>query len=156
MAVSHELIATARRLANLNVRRPRQADLKRAVSTAYYAMFHTLARDCADRFIGTGQTRSTAAWRQVYRALEHGFAKQSCSQVTKLGFPSNIAHCADTFARLQDSRHRADYDPHAQFNRAEVLLMISEADRAIRVLNHVSLSDRKAFAALVLLKNRRR
>jgi len=80
----------------------------------------------------------------------------ACSQVTKLGFPSNIAHFADTFARLQDSRHRADYDPHAQFNRAEVLLMISEADRAIRVLNHVSLSDRKAFAALVLLKNRRR
>ena len=34
--------------------------------------------------------------------------------------------------------------------------MISEADRAISSLNHLSLSDRKAFAALVLLKNRQR
>ncbi|WP_200241780.1 hypothetical protein [Thiohalocapsa halophila] len=139
------------------MRRPRQADLKRADSTAYYAMFHTLARDCADRFIGTGQTRSTAAWRQVYRALGHGFAKQSCSQVTKLGFPSNIVHFADTFARLQHDRHRADYnDPDAQLNRADVLLMMREADRAISARNRVSLSHRKTFAALVLLKNRRR
>ena len=47
--MSHELIPTARRLANVNVRRPRQADLKSAVSTAYYALFHTLAKECADR-----------------------------------------------------------------------------------------------------------
>lgn len=46
--MSHELIVTARRLANVRTRRPRQADLKRALSTSYYALFHTLAQDCAD------------------------------------------------------------------------------------------------------------
>lgn len=47
--MSHELIITARRLANVNIRRPRQADLRKAVSTAYYALFHVLAQDCADQ-----------------------------------------------------------------------------------------------------------
>jgi uncharacterized protein (UPF0332 family) len=156
MAVSHELISTARRLANATVRRPRQADLKRAVSTAYYAMFHTLAKECADRFIGTATPSNSPAWLQVYRALEHGFAKHACAQVTQLGFPAGIAHFADTFVGLQIERHRADYDPQASYRRAEVLILIGEADRAIRTLKQTTVPDRKAFAALVLLKNRQR
>lgn len=154
--MSHELIATARRLVNVNVSKPRQADLKRAVSTAYYAMFHTLAKECADRFIGTGAVRNGAAWRQVYRALEHGFAKQSCGQVARLGFSADIVHFADIFARLQDQRHRADYDPLVAYRRAEALLLIEEADRAIKALKQTETGERRAFVALVLLKNRQR
>ena len=33
--------------------RPRQAELRRAVSAAYYALFHTLANSCADLLVGT-------------------------------------------------------------------------------------------------------
>lgn len=154
--MSHELIATARRLANMNASKPRQADLKRAVSTAYYALFHTLAQECADRFIGVGAVRHGVAWRQVYRALEHGFAKQSCGQVSRLGFSADLVHFADTFARFQDQRHRADYDPAACYRRAEVLLLIEEADHAIKALKQTTTSERRAFAALVLLKNRQR
>jgi hypothetical protein len=76
--VSNDLIATARRLAKASPKRPRQSDLKRGVSTAYYALFHALARDCADLLVGTGDTRSEPAWAQVYRTLEHGVAKNSC------------------------------------------------------------------------------
>ena len=45
-----DLISGARLLAQGNGRRgrPRQADLCRAVSTAYYALFHTLAGCGAD------------------------------------------------------------------------------------------------------------
>jgi hypothetical protein len=87
LALSDDLIVTARRLARANPNRPRQADLRRAVSTAYYAVFHALARQCADRFVGTGHNRSRPAWQQVYRALDHGFAKNACFQAANLGFP---------------------------------------------------------------------
>ena len=32
--------------------RPREAELRRTVSTAYYALFHTLARSGADLLVG--------------------------------------------------------------------------------------------------------
>lgn len=87
MALEQDLLETARKLANANQRRPKQADLRRAVSTAYYAVFHALAHECADRFIGTGDQRSEAAWTQVYRALEHGFAAKQARKARELGFP---------------------------------------------------------------------
>ena len=117
-------------------------------------MFHTLAQDCADRLIGTGPRRSNPAWSQVYRALDHGFAKHACGRVSTLGFPHGIDTFANAFERLQGERHRADYDPDARFGRAEVLLMIAEANYAIEQLRACGKQDRTAFAALVLLKRR--
>ena len=41
--IPHDLIQTARRLTESGAVQPTQADLRRAVSTAYYALFHCLA-----------------------------------------------------------------------------------------------------------------
>src|SRR5437016_12616823 len=60
--------------------RPRQAYLRRSLSTTYYALFHALAKMCADELIGVTQSGSEA-WVRVYRALEHGFAKNALSQI---------------------------------------------------------------------------
>ncbi len=64
-----------RSLTELDPRRPTQANLRRAVSTAYYAVFHSLAQTAADMLIGR---KRTSDWHQVYRALEHGNAKNAC------------------------------------------------------------------------------
>ena len=56
-----------------------QENLRRAVSTAYYAMFHTLANSNADTLIGTppGNTDDEAAWNRTFtvsgtlRAIDH-------------------------------------------------------------------------------------
>ena len=79
--------------------RPRQAELRRAVSTAYYALFHTLARCGADLVAGsTKQHRSQRAWRQAYRALDHGETRKRCTQKTRLAeFPTEIQVFADAF-----------------------------------------------------------
>lgn len=54
------LIRIARQLASGVVSgsrgRPRQAELRRAMSAAYYALFHALAYCCADRLAGSGRT----------------------------------------------------------------------------------------------------
>jgi uncharacterized protein (UPF0332 family) len=153
--LNRDLIVTARRLARANPKRPRQADLRRAVSTAYYAAFHALARECADRFVGTGRGRSRAAWRQTYRSLEHGFAKDACKQTENLGFPLSITDFAEAFVQLQEERHRADYDPDARYTRAEVQVLIVLAEQAATSLRNAPMNDRTAFAVLVLTRRRR-
>jgi hypothetical protein len=55
----------------------------------------------------------TSAWGQVFRALEHGFAKNACLQARNLGLPAAIIAFADAFTALQEQRHQADYDPSA-------------------------------------------
>lgn len=154
MTLGQQLLGTARRLAQANPSKPRQADLRRAISTAYYALFHALAKECADRFIGTSAGVSQEAWTQVYRALAHGFAKEQCRKAGKLGFSAPVVQFADTFASLQEERHRADYDPDASYSRADVLVAVANAEQAMRDFRHADKYDRAAFTALVLFRKR--
>lgn len=147
-----DLIETSRRLAQLGRSRPRQADLKRAVSTAYYAVFHALARCAADTLVGSG---ADAAWTQVYRSLEHGTAKNACRGAQAHGFPPDIVSFAGSFVELQEARHRADYDPGARYARPDVLALIAACELAIGKLQSASRADRKAFAVWVLFQRKR-
>lgn len=134
-------------------RRPRQADLARAVSTAYYAMFHALAYDCANLMIGGQKAdRSKHAWRQVYRSLEHGAAKTACGRAEIGQFPSGIIDFAGNFRALQSKRHSADYDPTCRLTRSEVERDIDIAEESIRKLSLCGAKDRRAFAAFVLFR----
>ena len=151
-----DLLNVAEDLASTRGRKPRQSNLRRAVSTAYYAMFHCLAKCCADTLVGgRSADRSNAAWRQTYRALEHGHAKNSCKNRSIIEkFPQEIEDFANTFVSLQEKRHSADYDPLAQFTKLEVKSDISSARKAIERFQSASLKDRRAFSAFVLLKTR--
>lgn len=131
--------------------------MRRAVSAVYYALFHCLARNCADTLVGGyGADRSKPAWRQVYRSLEHGFAKNACSDKQILNkFPQKIQNFAITFVTMQDKRHSADYDPAAPtFLKSDVVQDIETADRALADFRSVQIKDRRAFAAHVLLRKR--
>lgn len=150
------LIAHANRVTRASQRKPRQVDLKRAVSATYYALFHTLAKECADTIIGVGASRSDAAWKQTYRALEHGFARNACRQAHSRGFPDEITTFAETFAVMQEERHSADYDPYSRYTRQEVIEQLVTAQRAIDLFREAPRPDRRAFVALVLLREARR
>lgn len=149
-----DLLTTARRLARANPKKPRQADLRRATSTAYYALFHAFAQSSADLLVGTGAARSDGAWTQTYRALDHGFAKKACGQASALSFPTDIVNAADQFVLLQEERHSADYDPDARYTRAQVLQLIQDAESAIAALKNAPKKDQRAFAVLLMLKRR--
>ena len=61
------LVQLAADLAEINPRRPRRTDLCRAVSTTYYALFHCLARTCADRLAGrAGTVGNRPMWRREW------------------------------------------------------------------------------------------
>ncbi len=154
---AENLIKTARALLPAKPGRPRNTDLRRAVSTAYYALFHCLARSCADTLIGKSSTvRGTDGWTRTYRALDHNAAKRRCQDAIGIGrFSENTRLFAKTFVQIQEQRHRADYAPGAVFGKSEVAQRIIEAEDAIHALQKESMAKRRAFAAYILFKSRR-
>lgn len=150
------LIATSRTLADTGrLGRPRQTDLRRAVSTAYYAMFHCLAACCADLLVGgSSADRNERAWVQTYRALDHGAARRRCAAAAIRDFPAAIQQFAAVFLDLQEKRHRADYAPEDNFPRLIVLKDISAVETAIARLQQVPAKERRAFAVYLLLSAR--
>jgi hypothetical protein len=50
--------------------RPRQVDLRRGVSAAYYALFHAILAAAADLVVGT-TNQSTVLYELVYRSIDH-------------------------------------------------------------------------------------
>ena len=110
----HHLLEIAQRLAQgQSPGRPRETELRRAISTAYYALFHTLAICCANRLAGsTKASRSQSVWRQAYRALKHGQSKKRCmNQVVMRQLPQAVQEFGVCFSAMQEERERADYDP---------------------------------------------
>jgi hypothetical protein len=129
---------------------------RRAVSSCYYALFHCLARECANLMIGgAGSARSNEAWRQVYRSLEHGPTKDKCANSKMIRkFPKEIEDFANAFVTMQAKRHDADYDPVASFTKSSVETDIKLVEQAIKDFRAAKAMDRRAFCAYVLLKNR--
>jgi len=77
-----DLLDTAHDLVSARSGRPKQGHLRRSVSSAYYAMFHALARCCADLSIGGSgskqQTRVESGLRgSRSRRCENGLLKQN-------------------------------------------------------------------------------
>lgn len=148
-----DLIKTARHLLQEGNSRPRQSNLHRAVSSTYYAMFHTLAMNCANLLVGgSGADRSTPAWRQVYRALNHGFVKKACQSKNLEKFPQEIQDFANMFCQMQVKRYVSDYDPQAKIAKSSVSIDIDAVEAAINDFSNVPIKDRRAFAALILFK----
>ena len=148
-----DLMEAARALVESGPAPPTQARLRRAVSTAYYAMFHCLAACAADLFIGTVRG---PAWHRTYRALEHGRARSACRQAqTMPEFPAEVRDFADVFVVLQIERQQADYAlDTAAYRASDVLGYIASAERAISRFEQAEMAARRAFAAHVLFRQR--
>ena len=154
-----DLIRIARGLAggaiSGNIGRPRQAELRRAVSAAYYALFHALARCCADTLVGaTPAIRNGPAWTQTYRALEHGYAKNQCLRPAIRGFPPEIREFGKMFAEMQRNRNIADYATESELSRAETMRLINQIEDVIADFATAPAAVRRAFSAYVLLRVR--
>lgn len=122
----------------------------------YYALFHSMCRNCADCLIGTKSAqRSEQAWRQTYRAVSHGLAKNACAKNDVMKkFPKEIEDFANIFVTMQAKRHSADYDPEYRVARSEVLIDLGAAEAAIRGFRTAPMKHRRAFAAWVALNSR--
>jgi uncharacterized protein (UPF0332 family) len=133
---------------------PTDEHIRRAISSAYYALFHSLATSNADVLIGPPQDQKTAeAWTRVYRSLNHGPARQILRR-HRQEFSQGSQIFADTFSDLQNQRHSADYDPTAVFTGNQPTIWLAEAEVAIIDYLQVDRSERAYIAALTLIRGR--
>ena len=145
-------LAVARRLAN--TKRPSQAEIRRSISSAYYAVFHALAQTCADSLVGrTPRQRPNKAWVEVYRGLNHGVCRKACEQAKAVAFPVCIKEFADAFRQLQEYRHMADYDPDIKFSKADGEILYEFAKLSMNGLRSANNVDKKAFSVWVLISS---
>lgn len=153
MNVTH-LIQSARRVVRVKGR-PREVELRRAVSDCYYALFHALAKTCADAFVGSSRGDSEAYVR-VYRGLDHARAKQELDRWTRRSdCPPALRTFGAAFVELQELRHRADYDPLPfRHRKKDAETVIRDAEAALADLNKLGPDHRSLLAATLLLKSR--
>ena len=171
MALHDDLLEQAKHLAGREPKKPRQASLRRAVSAAYYALFHLLVSE-ASRKLASSQPPQLRL--QIRRAFVHGDMKSACefftgSSIVDPNSPANLLHLialplepdlrriAARFVELQQARHTADYDHLSPFSRANTLLKISQTEQAF--LDWTAVWDRpntKVFLTALEFHNRSR
>ena len=107
-----DLIGLAKAIAELDPKKPRQANLRRAVSTAYYAVFHYLADEVCCGQIGT-QNSQKEHRHALARAFVHTSMKDACisfaggtlGDCLNIGtISTNAKACGFSFASSKQSR----------------------------------------------------
>ena len=146
MAFADDLLQLAQRLAEL--RPENQASLRRAVSTAYYALFHLLISEatanwsrpelratlgrCFDH--GPMRTASEAKISQINAAIKNktigGVEKEVALQLSTV---------ANAFVQAQQERNDADYNMAKAWTRVDVdehIASVSEAFKTWNLIRH--------------------
>jgi hypothetical protein len=144
-----------------------ETDLRRAVSAAYYAVFHYALRAAADLTVGV-PNRGTSNYELAYCGVEHKRFKDLCNQIAGgkpsgavLSYsppePEHFGHVAN-FARLgpnlQEERHHADYHPAQRFDNFRGEQAVSNARNAIKEFEMGNKDQREKFLMLLLFKPR--
>jgi len=153
MSLPHDLLEQANHLANREKKRPKQASLRRSISTSYYALFHLLTQD-ATGIIGPNMKH--VAREGMARWFNHGEMKRVCNFFSAATAPTNkdapkhlsamltapvsadLRSVASAFIRLQEARHDADYN-------------LTETWTRLTAQQHVNIA-REAFESWARLK----
>ncbi len=148
----NELLRQAWRLTEVTEFGPSDADMRRAVSAGYYAVFHAFAAAAANQAVPNNNAALQAI---VRRTISHAQLKRACNlfiqpldrqpDAVRLllddhGWTELVA-LARALPELQEARHRADYDSLASFDAVDVaeLLLLAERTRALWLaVRHIS------------------
>ena len=133
MTYADDLLELAQHLASLEPANPRQAYLRRAVSTAYYALFHLLISEATlnwgrpelrselGRVFGHGKMRSASVEKRS--ELNAHFKKNSLPS-QELAVCKHLHTAAHTFIEVQQRREEADYDTGKEWTQTDVVTQI--------------------------------
>ena len=163
-----EMIEVARHLTATGAAMPLgNSYLRRAVSTAYYALFHTMLGAAADRFVGTA-AKASAGYALLYRGYDHGQMRRLFEDLSKSTLKATLRSALNRnalspelrqvsteFVALQDLRHLADYDPVTGFNASDVSDIIDATEEAIGVFAQADAEEKSDLLALLLVGARK-
>ena len=141
-----------------------QADLRRAISDAYYAVFHAFATAAADMVCGGSAGRSSQGYSLVYRSIDHKTLRSLCAQLSQTNpqnvavVPSvglgNISNLAGLVVNLQGQRLLADYEPSETYTDVRAKAAISDATQILAWFNACVDEQQKAFLTMLLFRQR--
>jgi uncharacterized protein (UPF0332 family) len=153
MSLATELLEQADMLVKREPKNPKQASLRRAVSAAYYALFHLLAEDAARLFAGLCGRHDAGTVSRVTRTFAHldlkkvseGFGRSELPNAfrtaEKYETPSDLKSVADAFGSLYQARQEADYNTGEPVTRPEALKQIEQAKQAFAAWERVKGTD---------------
>ncbi|MBI2300812.1 MAG: hypothetical protein HYU66_18035 [Armatimonadetes bacterium] len=166
------LLEVADDLVQLDARRRARASLRRAVSTAYYALFHLLVRAAVQRMF-----RNQADRDSFGPAAARGFAhdavgnladdarrhpqqrRQTTNDILGTRVPSaDLRAVCEAFVATHAAREAADYDLAAAHRKSDVQGVLLQVRGAFEAWTRVSKTDegRRFAVAMVLLARQRR
>src|SRR5207302_6714111 len=124
--------------------KPTDGTIRRAISTAYYALFHRLIDAFVSRVLSDASRQAILG-----RQFEHDCMKALCQQIqqlaerpkqpdtkdglfpvfTLIGWPvaAELKQVATSFTELQERRHQADYNLAVTYTRRDAQAMIESA-----------------------------
>jgi hypothetical protein len=155
---AEDLLAAGRRGA------PLQMNLRRAISAAYYGVFHHLLADAADSLVGKTK-RAEPGYGIVYRAFEHGRMRDRAGRAINLSdkianrlglaaFSNPVRNGATAFVALQAERHKADYDPHYRPSLDTARAQVEAARGAIANFSAADKAEYQLFLIMLLFEPR--
>jgi hypothetical protein len=141
LVFANELLEQALHLVRRERRHPKQASLRRAVSTAYYALFHLLISESILNWKHT--THRPAIARHFQHALmmraSEATKKRLSADMARLKPASNeyniaerLYEVAETFVRLYQDRQTADYDLSNSYQETDALMDVYRAVDAFK------------------------
>jgi hypothetical protein len=135
VGVALGLLGQARYLATYEAPSHSQPALRRAVSTAYYALFHLLIEDAGQRWQGSPESITG-----LERGFNHGSMKNASLQFkgskwvdwhgVEQSVPMELQRVAMAFVELQEDRNLADYNNHETWSVTDVTTVLNTATAA--------------------------
>jgi len=140
MAHHDDLLVLARYLVDENSMKTVEAPSRRAISTAYYALFHLLIHEATIRLVQVDDIRP-----RVARTFDHNIMRKVCQEyatateeegeqfrlkITGILIPKGLFNIASTFVALQEARIQADYNLLDSLSNADAHLNVERAEAA--------------------------
>jgi uncharacterized protein (UPF0332 family) len=147
----------------VGVGQPRNTNLRRAISTAYYGLFHAITLATAENALpGAGEgernafTRHAAhtGIREVCGWINGAAPPQAVEETVKrLRQNARISDVTATFVALHQAREDADYNHDAEITRTTTRSLIERAEKAVAVVEtDAAADDFRSFLGLLSLK----
>jgi uncharacterized protein (UPF0332 family) len=165
MGYPEDLLEQAQHLARREPKRPKQASLRRAVSSAYYALFHLLTSETAKNWkrpaerpavarmfghdpMGKVCTKKRDELRALFKTAQPPGPDTDCRR--------HLLTITEVFVDMLQHRHTADYDGTKRWTRVDVAERIEAVKEAFEswkaIKNH---RDAQSSLATLALRERK-
>lgn len=168
MGLPEGLLDQAQHLARREPKRPRQASLRRSVSTAYYALFHLLIseailnwkrvedREDLARMFEHANMKAVCANKRDELNGEFKSAKRTAPLSPELKVKKHLHLVAETFVQMHQQRENADYDYSTTWARTDVVAKVATVDAAFKAWKAIRKEDAAQAFLFSLLRRKRR